>query len=312
VLLRRVVPCLLTLLLNAGCAQHSGELPFTLTQVGPNVWAAIDNPKATSPAFANAGFVIGGDGVVVIDTFSNVDAARQLLAEIRTRTQLPVRFVVNTHYHEDHVAGNGTFADAGAAIVAQRNVRTWIHTENLRLLGPQITPEQKAQTDALVAPTIVFDGGLDLFLGSRDVRVRRFPGHTGGDAVVIVGDARVVFMGDLLFRDMFPTLIDASVDAWIETLGTLAAGQSGYTFVPGHGDIGSAQDVGAFREYLRTLRTLVSDARAQGRSGDALVAAVTAALRPRFGRWDYFDQVAKDNALQVEAELGGTKKIPRE
>jgi cyclase len=307
------MPCLLTLLLDAGCAQHAGALPFTLKQVGPNVWAAIDNPKATSPGFANAGFVIGGDGVVVIDTFSNADAARQLLNEIRRRTQLPVRFAVNTHYHEDHVAGNGIFADAGAAIVAQRNVRTWIHPENLRLLGPQITPEQKAQTEALVAPTVVFDHGLDLFLGSRDIRIQRFPGHTGGDAVVIVGDARVVFMGDLLFRDMFPTLIDASVEAWIETLGTLVTGrESRYTFVPGHGDIGGAQEVSAFRAYLSTLRTLVSDARAQGRSGDALVAAVTVALRPRFGRWDYFDQLAKDNALQVEAEMAGTKRVPRE
>ena len=103
---RAVVLCLWC----ASCARTSPEPPFTLTQVGPNVWAAIHNAKAAEPAWANAGFVIGDDGVAVIDTFASAATATRLLAEIRARTKLPVRFVVNTHYHLDHVAGNGVFA----------------------------------------------------------------------------------------------------------------------------------------------------------------------------------------------------------
>ncbi len=87
-------------------AQQSAESPYTLKQVGPNAWAAIDNSNAKAPAGANAGFVIGDDGVVVIDTFASADAATRLLADIRMRTAAPVKFVVNTHYHADHVAGN--------------------------------------------------------------------------------------------------------------------------------------------------------------------------------------------------------------
>jgi glyoxylase-like metal-dependent hydrolase (beta-lactamase superfamily II) len=304
---------LVTSLWIAACAPGADELPYTLKQVGPNAWAAIDNPKAKSPTFANAGFVIGGDSVIVVDTFSNADAARQLLADIRTRTRLPVRFVVNTHYHEDHVAGNAVFADVGATILGHRNLRAWIHSENLRLLGPQIAPELKARIEGLIAPTVVYDDELDLHLGSRAVRIQSLPGHSGSDSIVIVPDARVVFMGDLLFRDMFPTLIDASVKVWIETLDRVTTGSTAdYAFVPGHGDVGSASHVAAFRDYLNTLRVLVTDARAQGQSGDALVAAVTAALRPRYGRWDYFEPIAKDNVLQVDAEVAGTKRVPRE
>ena len=203
---------------GAGCARRSPEPAFTLKQVGPNAWAAIDNPKATSPAASNAGFVIGDDGVVVIDTFSTEDAAKQLLAEIQQRTKLPVKFVVNTHYHLDHVAGNGVFAKQGATVLAQRNVRGWIHTENLRLIGDFLTPELKALTESIAAPSVDYEQASHLYLGSRAIHLRSFPGHTGGDSIVIVPDARVAFLGDLFWRNMLPTLIDASTKPWVETL----------------------------------------------------------------------------------------------
>ncbi len=296
----------------ANCAQGSAEPPFTLKQVGPKVWAAIDNPKATPPASANAGFVIGDDAVAVVDTFGNVDAARQLLAVIRTRTTLPVKFVVNTHYHLDHVVGNAVFSDSGAVVVAQRNVRTWVHTENLRLLGTYLTPELKALTEAVVPPTVGFDDGLELQLGARVIQARSFPGHTGGDSIVLISDAKVVFVGDLFWRRMLPNLIDASTAPWIETLDTLLSqNDPEYTFVPGHGEVGTGRDVAAFRDYLMTLRTLVAEARAQGKSGDALTETVMPPLREKYGQWEFADPLAKDNILQTDAELSGQKRIPQ-
>src|SRR5512136_255335 len=107
-------------------AQPAHSQPFALKPLGHNVYAAIDNPK--DEAGANAGFVIGDDGVLVVDSFENREAARLMLAEIRKLTALPIKYVVNTHYHLDHVAGNGVFAKEGAVIVAHRNVRSWIHT----------------------------------------------------------------------------------------------------------------------------------------------------------------------------------------
>ena len=205
-------------LCGAACTRASVEPPFTLTQIGLNAWAAIHNAKAAAPAWANAGFVIGDDGVAVIDTFASADTAALLLAEIRERTRLPVKFVINTHYHFDHVAGNGVFANAGAIVLAHRHVRDWIHTENLRLMGPAITTEQKAATETLVAPTVGYDDGVTLYLGSRRIQLRSFPGHTGGDSIVVIPDSKIVFGGDLLFHEMLPTLIDASTRPWIDTL----------------------------------------------------------------------------------------------
>ena len=180
----------------------STSLPFALKPLGHNAWAAIDDAKGD--AGANAGFVIGDDGVAVIDTFEHPEAAQQLLVEIRKLTALPVKFVVNTHYHIDHVAGNRVFQQAGAIVFAQRNVRTWIHTENLKFFGKDIKAEEKTMVESLGSPDAVYDSGVTLFLGSRKIEVRVFPGHTGGDSVVFVPDANIVFTGDLVLAQNTP------------------------------------------------------------------------------------------------------------
>src|SRR5215467_1765980 len=119
--------------INSLMSQQQANAPlFTLKNVGPNVWAVIE-PGGLS----NSGFVVGDDGVVVIDSFVNVDAAgafslegaQQVLAEIRKVTSQPVKFVVNTHYHMDHVSGNSVFVDAGAKIVGQR-MMIWDNMSN--------------------------------------------------------------------------------------------------------------------------------------------------------------------------------------
>jgi cyclase len=310
-LFHRLLCALVLCITEAACAQATAESPFKLTQIGPNAWAAIDNPIAKQRAGSNAGFVIGDDGVAVIDTLGSADAAKQLLAEIRHLTKLPIRFVINTHYHLDHVAGNGVFVEAGAVILAQRNVRGWIHTQNLKLVGTQIKPEQRALIEGFAPPMVVYDKAVDLYLGSREIHVRSFPGHTGGDSVAVIPDAKTVFGGDLFWRNTVPNLVDASTKTWGETLDVLAKSEPGYTFVPGHGDVGNAQDVGAFREYLATLRKVVSDAQAQGKSGDALAETVMLALAAKYGQWDFFRDGMKPNILDTDAELSGKKRIPQ-
>ena len=250
-----IIPCVFILCATiAGTAgQDPPALLFTLKQVAPNVWAAIQ-PQGQG----NAGVVIGDDGVLVIDTFITADlsgnlsdqAARQLLAEMRKLTPLPVKFAVNTHFHLDHVGGNNVFAGAGATLLAQRNVRNWIHTENVKMIGNTIKPEQRTFIESLAAPSIVFDEGVDVHLGSRAIEIRSFPGHTGSDSVVVIRDAKVIFMGDFFWRNMLPNLVHASTKLWIDTLNTLIKTFPDYTFVPGHGDIGTMQEVAALRDYL--------------------------------------------------------------
>lgn len=288
-----------------------GSLPFSLKPLGHNVYAAIDDAKGD--AGANAGFVIGDDGVLVIDTFENEAAAKQLLAEIRTLTKLPIKFVVNTHYHLDHVAGNGVFERAGATVMAQRNIYHWIHTENLKFFGKDIKPEQKAMVEGLAAPKVFYDSDLDVFLGSREILVHVFPGHTGGDSVVMIPDAKVVFCGDLFWRKTLPNLIDASTDKWMETLEDLQtpSPSAAVVYVPGHGDPGDFHDVEEFRGYLADLRGLVRKQVKEGKTGDGVIDAVLPAVKEKYSQWNFFEYFAKSNIKDVEAELRGTKKNPQ-
>jgi glyoxylase-like metal-dependent hydrolase (beta-lactamase superfamily II) len=284
--------------------------PYTLKLVGPNVWAAIDNEQSPDPATSNAGFIVGDSGVAVVDTLGTVAAARSLLADIRRETGRPIAYAVDTHHHIDHVAGNAVFKDAGTEVIAQRRVRCWIRSENARLFGPEIPPPLAAVLAGLQPPTRIYDNAVDWPLGAVNVQLRHLPGHTGADTVVVIPGADVVFAGDLLWHDMLPTLIDATTSRWVETLDVLRRDYRGYVFVPGHGDVATTADVSAFREYLVTLRAAVAEARTQGRSGDALVDGVLPVLKQQFGRWAFIDAIARDNILQVDAELRGVKRVP--
>jgi cyclase len=303
----------------AALAQAPGaRLPFELKLIGPNIWAAIDDAKGD--AGANAGFVVGDDGVVVIDTFENEAAAKALLAQIHSLTHQPVKFVVNTHYHLDHVAGNRVFAQQGAAIVAHHSVRAWIHTENLKFFGDKITPEQKAMVENLLAPEVTYDTGVTLFLGSRRVEVTYMQGHTGGDSVVSVPDAGVIFCGDLFWRKTLPNLIDATTSDWLASLSEFTDQPKDYTtnsslpraqiFVPGHGDVGNLDDVQDFQGYLAWLRAAVEKAGSTGKQAEELVAAVMPDLTAKYGNWAFFQDFSRSNILDVGAELKGTKRIP--
>lgn len=288
-------------------ASPSG-LPFTLKPLGHNVFAAIDGPKGL--AGANAGFVIGDDGVLVVDTFESADAAKALLGEIRKLTQLPVKYVVNTHYHLDHTGGNRVFQDAGAAVIAHRNVPSWINTENLKFFGKNIKPEQKAMVEALGAPNIVYDHNVEVALGSVAVHISYYPGHTGGDSIVFIPSADVVFGGDLFWNQTLPNLIDASTEPWMNTLDQVRKRAPSATFVPGHGDVGKAADVEAFRAYLGDVRSLTEQPAKAGKTGDDLVNAVLPTLQEKYGKWNFFQFFAKRNIIDTGAEWTGTKKRP--
>ena len=282
---------------------------FTLKKLGDGVYAGVSGDD--SKAGSNAGFIVGTNCVLEVDTFTRPDPAREMLADIQQVTKLPVRYVVNTHYHLDHTGGNAVFADAGAIIVAQRNLRAWLRTENLKFFGPNPKPEQKARVEDLVLPDIVYSDALDIYAGTRLVQVRYMLGHTGGDSVVVVPDANVVFSGDLVWHKHLPNLIDASTGPWIKTLDTLLAEHPSATFVSGHGDISTADDVRNFRGYLVTLREAVSKAQAAGKSDDELVKDVTAQLKPKYGDWGFFDYFVAKNIQQTADELAGKKKVPQ-
>ncbi|HMF89310.1 MAG TPA: MBL fold metallo-hydrolase [Candidatus Angelobacter sp.] len=298
---------LFCVLVFSSLALRAEAQDFTIKKLGDGVYAAlgVDGGKAGS----NAGFVVGTNGVLVVDTFTDPAAARDLLAEIRKVTNLPIRFVVNTHYHLDHTGGNGVFAETGATIVAQRNLRGWLRTENLKFFGPTPKPEDKARVESLALPDMVYTDAVDIYLGPRLVQVRYMLGHTGGDSVVVVPDANVVFGGDLIWQKHLPNLIDATTSDWVKTLEKLLADHPSAAFVSGHGDVATAQDVRDFHDYLVALREAVAKVQAAGKSGQDLVDTVSAQLKDKYGQFA-FPRFMPRNIAQTAAELSGTKKVP--
>lgn len=290
---------------------HTADAPaayFTLHDLGHDVWAAISPP--TSKAGANAGFVISPDGVLVIDTFEDPAAAEAMLADIRQKTSEPIRYVINTHYHIDHVSGNNVFIKAGATILAQQNVRTWERTQNLKFFGPHPTTRQKELVANLGLPMVTYKDGITIWLGNREIIVRALEGHTGSDSTVIVPDAKVVFTGDIFWDHTLPNLIDANTREQIASNDVYLKDYPDYTFVPGHGEIGRASDVRAFRDYLITLRRDIADARTSGKTGSALVNSVLPLIEKQYGDWGWFKHFAKKDIELTATELDGTKKVP--
>jgi glyoxylase-like metal-dependent hydrolase (beta-lactamase superfamily II) len=308
-MIRAILAFMLVALAGAAAAQ-APPVPFVLKQVGPGVYAAIDGPEHKSGS--NAGFVIGDDGVLVIDSFFYPEATRALVAEIRRLTPKPIRYVVNTHYHADHTGGDQVLRDAGAIIVAHRNVRGWLRTENIHLFGDRITPELRERIEALPLPDVTTTNGLTIWLGSRKVVVKTVLGHTGGDLTLAVPDAKVLFTGDLLWRKIAPNLIDGSVKEWTATDSEFEAMSDAahMAFVPGHGDVADLQDVKEFRKYLADLRRLVMDGRKVGLKGDVLAAAVTPKLRALHPDWTISERAAAAEVRYMDEELAGTKRRP--
>jgi glyoxylase-like metal-dependent hydrolase (beta-lactamase superfamily II) len=157
-----------------------------------------------------------------------------------------------------------------------------------------------------------------LFLGKRRLDVQYLPGHTGGDSVVILRDANIVFCGDLFWRKTLPNLVDATTSDWIPSLSTLAelsdeAGSADApvaTYVPGHGDVGNLADLEDFQNYLINLRFMLEKPVQDGFKGDALVAAVFPELTKQYGSWNLFKHFSRSNILDTGAELEGTKRVP--
>jgi len=296
---------LLTLLL-AGPAQAQAPPPLPMREVAPGV-LVFEAPYALARpdndgAIANVGFIVGAEAVAVIDTGGSLRAGRRLLAAIRDRTRLPIRYVVNTHMHPDHVLGNAAFAGVGARFVGHHKLaralgaRAEVYLDSARReLG-----EAAAGTE-LVPPDLTVEGRLTLDLGEREIEVEAHPtAHTDNDLTVLDRRTGTWFLGDLLFIGHVPTL-DGRLTGWL----TMMDGSRGRTIarvVPGHGPA-SAPWPEALLPQERYLRRIEAEVRALVRAGRGIEeAAANVGLSER-DAWSLFDAFNARNAMTAFKEL---------
>jgi glyoxylase-like metal-dependent hydrolase (beta-lactamase superfamily II) len=199
---------------------------FRLEQVADDAWAAIAVPGGR--AVGNAGFIRVADFTIVFDTFVSTAAADEL--RIAAEVIAPVAYAVNSHWHRDHVSGNRSFDDV--PIVSTQRTRELL--------------EEVGEAE-VVLPTTVFLERLEL---EGAVVETLGGGHTESDAFLWYEDT--VFAGDLVVIESHPWVGHGDVEHWLEILDAFEAHHP-RTIVPGHGPVGSSEDIRPLRRYLEGL-----------------------------------------------------------
>ncbi len=221
----------------------------------------------------NIGLSVGKNGPFVVDD-QFAPLTEKILAAIKAITPDQVRFVVNTHWHFDHVGGNENLGKAGAFIVAHENVRRRMSTEQFSATFQQKTPP--SPEGAL--PVVTFAEGVTFHWNGDEIRVFHVPpAHTDGDSIVHFVKTDVVHMGDLFFNGMYPFIDTSSggrVDGVIAAADRVLAAVSDKTrIIPGHGPLASKADLQTYRDTLKTLRDRIAKLKAEGKARDAVIAA---------------------------------------
>lgn len=287
-------------------ASPAGAEPLPLRQlalgvyvfIAPHEEAKVDNLGA----IGNFGFVVGEESVAVIDTGGCARAGERLREAVRAVTDLPIRFVVNTHVHPDHIFGNAAFAHESPQFIGHRNLpRAMAERGSHYLLRLKDELGTVADGTKLVSPTRTVDDTLEIDLGGRVLRLTAHrPAHTDSDLTVLDPATGILWAGDLLFVDRIP-VVDGSLKGWLAQLEALRdAGAS--LIIPGHGGPVTPDDP-AIDDMQRYLGTLLREVRALIARGGTMQEAVDTVGRSERGRWQLFGAYHPRNVVTAYAEL---------
>ena len=233
---------LLTVMISSVSAQER-KIEFSTVQLSDTVYMLGGNG-------GNVGISTGEDGLYIID--DKVEpVSTQLLQAIRKISDKPIRFVINTHYHFDHVGGNEMIGKTGSTIISHDNIRqrmTSVQVNNFleRTFQPSAEP---------ALPVLTFIDRMSLHFNGESATVYHVPnGHTDGDSIIYFSGSNVIHMGDMYFNTMYP-YVDLDAGGSIE--GVIAAADlalsladEGTRIIPGHGPLAVLEDLKFYRDYL--------------------------------------------------------------
>ena len=244
-------------------------VPLLPIKVGPHSYYVQGMLGAASSAnqgfMSNAGFVITPEGVVVFDSLSTPPLAEALIAQIRKRTKTPIKRVIVSHYHADHIYGLQAFKALGAEIWAHEGAKEYLKSEERSLRLAQRREELFPWVDdktKIVEPDLWLSGDTDFEMGGVHFAVRYVgPAHSPEDIALFVKEDKVLFAGDVVFKGRVPYVGSANSKLWLAALNKLLDFNA-KTLVPGHGAVSHnpKQDLTLTRDYLNYLRKTMGQA----------------------------------------------------
>jgi cyclase len=262
-----------------------------LTKLADNVYSYV-GVKNASPAnsfAANAGIVVGRDGILVVDTLISAKEAKRFISDIRKVSDKPIKYVVDTHYHLDHAFGNSEFARLGATIISQVNDRKNLANKGEAGLknakGYGLTDADMAGT-VITLPTLTFTDRMTIDLGGETVElIYLAPSHTEGSTLVYLPERKILFAGDVLFTDFHPFMGDSDVAGWVKTLDFILA-LDVTTIIPGHGPISGKKDIAEMKAYIQTFDQKARELVAKSKDADFIAAEMKKVLPVKSqGEW---------------------------
>jgi quinoprotein relay system zinc metallohydrolase 2 len=290
----------------AAAASHAETAPLSVTEIAPGVFVHNgvheEASGANEDAIANIGFIIGEDAVGVVDPGGSFAEGRALRATIRTLTDRPIRYVILTHVHPDHIFGAAAFRDDHPDFVGHAKLPGALAQRGeyyLRRLREALA--DGAAGSEIVAPTVLVSDRLDLDLGGRRLILQAHgPAHTDNDLSVFDETTKTYWLADLLFIDRIP-VIDGSIVGWLKELKALTA-ISADRAVPGHGPL-SAPWPDAAGSERRYLEAVAKDTRAAIKAGIGIAEAHRYVANSERGKWLLFDDYHPRNVTASYKEL---------
>ena len=275
------VRLLLVMLLLGGVWLAAAQTPKPPGQL--KIERVRDNLHMISGEGGNVAVYVTDEGVVLVDDMFDRNHA-DILAQVRSITDKPLRYVLNTHQHDDHAGGDLKMLPI-AEVIAHQNVRR--NLEHIKQPYYEDTPGTP-----IGLPRVTFSDQLSVHLGGKEVRALHFGrGHTSGDVIVYFPELRVIHTGDLFLGGRFggrnepgkPRGVTLYVDYaqggsfsdWSRTVErTLALDFD--AVIPGHGPVSTKADVAMFKTDLETMRARLAGLVQQGTSKDQLVKIIEA------------------------------------
>ena len=249
---------------------------YKVEEVQPNVFVWVSDDVLDlegDPQFGRAGtagFVVTNEGVVVIDTTNTPFHARELLYEIRHRSELPVRYVINTDSDGEQILGDEVFTELQATVICSAKAQEGIRQYRQALIRRLDDDDGKLRTRMrgfhIAIPTQTFSNDMTLRMGGQEIKlVTLLKNGSSDDSAVYLPAAKVLFLGELFQNSYFPRIESRNLRDWIAALKQVEAWDVD-VYVPGHGEPGGKKELAEFRQFLEWLEKEVETRSKEGKS----------------------------------------------